>query len=115
MRKLATKPSQPATSCSQDADALRAALDEQSELLIAITRRAAASTTQLAQVRAILADLLADAGIETTDDPVRLAVQVRALVRALEAALHKVLDEAHGDCDRAAILAAARGALVEDE
>jgi len=44
----------------------------------------------------------------------RLA-QAEARVRWLEAALHKVLDEAHGDCDRAAILAAARGALVEDE
>ena len=41
--------------------------------------------TQLAQIRAILTGLLADVGIETTDDVVRLAVQVRALVRALEA------------------------------
>ena len=131
--------------------------------------------TQLAQIRAILAGILTDAGIEVTDDVVRLAVQVRAQVRALEAerdearaelkriqvlvdelrlelpnlreqlqqlltmdkaailfseaerainrgtmirltaALHEILDEAHGDCDRAAILAAARGALVEDE
>ena len=41
--------------------------------------------TQLAQIRAILTGLLADVGIETTDDVVRLAAQVRALVRALEA------------------------------
>ena len=41
--------------------------------------------THLAQIRAILAGLLADAGIEVTDDVVRLAVQVRAQVRALEA------------------------------
>jgi len=33
----------------------------------------------------------------------------------LRHALQEILDEAHGDCDRAAILAAARGALVEDE
>ena len=106
---MTTKPSQSATSRSHpDADEVRA-------LLATTTRRDAASTTQLAQIRAILAGLLVDADIETIDDAVRLAVQVRALVRALEAALHKVLDEAHGDCDRAAILAAARGALVEDE
>jgi len=55
------------------------------ERLITITRRDAASTTQLAQIRAILTGLLVDVGIETTDDVVRLAVQVRALVRALDA------------------------------
>ena len=39
----------------------------------------------------------------------------RGTMIRLTAALHEILDEAHGDCDRAAILAAARGALVEDE
>jgi len=53
--------------------------------LIATAEHDAASTTQLAQIRAILAGILTDAGIEVTDDVVRLAVQVRALVRALEA------------------------------
>ena len=47
--------------------------------LIATAEHDAASTTQLAQVRAILAGLLVNADIETTDDVVRLAVQVRAL------------------------------------
>ena len=76
---MTTKPSQPATSRSHpDADEVRA-------LLATTIRRDAASTTQLAQIRAILAGVLADAGIETTDDVVRLAAQVRALVRALEA------------------------------
>ena len=60
----------------------------------------AASTMQLAQIRAILAGVLADAGIEVTDDIVRLAVQVRALVRALEA-------------DRAAIVEALLSTDVE--
>ena len=80
-----TSGSHPPDTISAEAEELRAALDEQSELLITIARRAAASTTQLAQIRAILTGLLADADIETTDDVVRLAVQVRALVRALEA------------------------------
>ena len=75
---MTTSGSQPATSCSQDADTLRATLRE-------LARRDAASTMQLAQIRAILAGVLADAGIEVTDDIVRLAVQVRAQVRALEA------------------------------
>jgi len=75
---VTTSGSQPATSCSQDADTLRATLRE-------LARPDAASTMQLAQIRAILAGVLADAGIETTDDIVRLAVQVRAQVRALEA------------------------------
>ena len=75
---MTTNGSQPATSCSQDADTLRATLRE-------LARRDAASTMQLAQIRAILAGVLADAGIEVTDDIVRLAVQVRAQVRALEA------------------------------
>ena len=41
--------------------------------------------------------------------------QAQARCRALEAALHEILDEAHGDFDRDVILTAARGALVEDE
>ena len=48
--------------------------------------------THLAQIRAILAGLLADAGIEVTDDVVRLAVQVRAQVRALEADLAAIVE-----------------------
>ena len=64
MTSTTTNPRQSATECSH--------LD-------------AASTTHLAQIRAILTGLLVDADIETTDDAVRLAVQVRALVRALEA------------------------------
>lgn len=53
--------------------------------LIFITRRDACTATHLAQIHAILAGLLADAGIEVTDDEVRLAIQVRARIRALEA------------------------------
>ena len=56
--------------------------------------------THLAQIRAILAGLLADAGIEVTDDVVRLAVQVRAQVRALEAERDELV------ADRAAIVEA---------
>ena len=39
--------------------------------------------------------------------------QAQARIRALEAALQEILDEAHGDFDRDVILTAARGALVE--
>ena len=54
--------------------------------------------THLAQIRAILTGLLVDADIETTDDVVRLAVQVRAQVRALEAERDELV------ADRAAIV-----------
>ena len=91
--RMTTKGSQSATNgsflpdtISAEVEELRATLGVQSKLLIIATEHDARISTKLAQIRAILAGVLIAAGIETTDDVVRLAQQVRALVRALEAA-----------------------------
>ena len=75
----------------QEAERLRRALAELRQQIIFITTHDARTSTRLAQAE--------------------------ARVRWLEAALHKVLDEAHGDCDWDIVTTAARGALegVNDE
>jgi len=112
------------------------AVAEMRAQLIEVTRRDAASTTQLVQVHAILAGVLAAHDIDPGDDPVRLATQTRALVRSLEAdlatvwremgeddetiialskALRGILSEADGNFDHDVMVAAARDALREDK
>ena len=92
MTNTTTKDSLTATFGSQpNADVLRATIDKLRQQVIFITTHDARTSTWLAQAE--------------------------ARVRWLEAALHKVLDEAHGDCDWDIVTTAARGALegVNDE